>query len=91
MRTVGAVLFDKTGTLTKGEPAVTAVIATAGSTDDDVLALAAAAGPARDALAAEDRRGRPRSSALPSATREAAQLSLEVMCGLRLDVKWSLL
>ncbi|OLO99140.1 copper-translocating P-type ATPase [Mycolicibacterium porcinum] len=42
MRTVGAVLFDKTGTLTKGEPAVTAVAATDG-TDNDVLALAAAA------------------------------------------------
>ena len=51
MRTVGAVLFDKTGTLTKGEPTVTAV-ATAASraddpggdlTEDDVLALAAAA------------------------------------------------
>jgi Cu2+-exporting ATPase len=43
MRTVGAVLFDKTGTLTKGEPAVTAVIAVAGRSEDEVLALAAAA------------------------------------------------
>ncbi len=43
MRTVGAVLFDKTGTLTKGEPTVTAVVATGGHTDDDVLGLAAAA------------------------------------------------
>lgn len=42
MRTVGAVLFDKTGTLTKGEPTVTAVVATTGS-EDDVLRLAAAA------------------------------------------------
>lgn len=42
MRTVGAVLFDKTGTLTKGEPAVTAVVATDRS-DNDVLAWAAAA------------------------------------------------
>ena len=43
MRTVGAVLFDKTGTLTKGEPSVTAVAATGGRSDDEVLALAAAA------------------------------------------------
>ena len=43
MRTVGAVLFDKTGTLTKGEPNVTAVAATGGRGDDEVLALAAAA------------------------------------------------
>ncbi len=43
MRTVGAVLFDKTGTLTKGEPAVTAVAPTGGHTEDDVLAIAAAA------------------------------------------------
>ncbi|MDF3341967.1 heavy metal translocating P-type ATPase [Mycolicibacterium septicum] len=42
MRTVGAVLFDKTGTLTKGEPAVTAVVAT-DRPENDVLALAAAA------------------------------------------------
>ena len=43
MRTVGAVLFDKTGTLTKGEPTVTAVAAAGGRTEDEVLALAAAA------------------------------------------------
>jgi len=43
MRTVGAVLFDKTGTLTKGEPALNAVVAVAGRSEDDVLALAAAA------------------------------------------------
>ena len=43
MRTVGAVLFDKTGTLTKGEPSVTDVAATAGHSDREVLALAAAA------------------------------------------------
>lgn len=42
MRTVGAVLFDKTGTLTKGEPAVTAVVAT-DRPQNEVLALAAAA------------------------------------------------
>jgi Cu2+-exporting ATPase len=43
MRTVGAVLFDKTGTLTKGEPAVSAVVAVEGRSEDEVLALAAAA------------------------------------------------
>ena len=43
MRTVGAVLFDKTGTLTKGEPSVTAIAATGRRSEDDVLALAAAA------------------------------------------------
>ena len=43
MRTVDTVLFDKTGTLTRGEPAVTAVHATGGHTDDEVLAAAAAA------------------------------------------------
>ncbi|HEY6645639.1 MAG TPA: HAD-IC family P-type ATPase, partial [Mycobacterium sp.] len=43
MRTVGAVLFDKTGTLTKGEPTVTAVAATDGRTEGEVLAIAAAA------------------------------------------------
>ena len=43
MRTVGAVLFDKTGTLTKGEPTVTAVAATGAHSEDEVLAIAAAA------------------------------------------------
>lgn len=43
MRTVDTVLFDKTGTLTKGEPTVTAIEATQGRTDEEVLALAAAA------------------------------------------------
>lgn len=42
MRTVDAVLFDKTGTLTKGEHAVTAVAATAGGSEDEVLRLAGA-------------------------------------------------
>lgn len=69
MRTAGAVLFDKTGTLTKGEPAVTAVVA-ADRTDDDLLALAAAAEAdsehplARAIVAAAQRRG----VAVPSAT-----------------------
>ena len=43
MRTVGAVLFDKTGTLTKGEPALRAMVAVDGRSEDEVLALAAAA------------------------------------------------
>jgi Cu2+-exporting ATPase len=42
MRTVDAVLFDKTGTLTKGAHTVTAVAATAGHTESDVLRVAAA-------------------------------------------------
>src|SRR5699024_12536075 len=41
MRTVDTVLFDKTGTLTKGEPALGEVV---GAQEDEVLALAAAAG-----------------------------------------------
>jgi len=43
MRTVDTVLFDKTGTLTKGEPTVTGIETTSGRTEEDVLALAAAA------------------------------------------------
>ncbi|MGN7157568.1 copper-translocating P-type ATPase [Dietzia cercidiphylli] len=43
MRTVDAVLFDKTGTLTKGEPTVTGIEPTDGHTENEVLALAAAA------------------------------------------------
>src|SRR5690625_2499725 len=43
MRTVNAVLFDKTGTLTKGEPTVTGVEPVGQRSEDDVLALAAAA------------------------------------------------
>ncbi|WP_319448400.1 MULTISPECIES: heavy metal translocating P-type ATPase [unclassified Mycobacterium] len=43
MRTVDTVLFDKTGTLTRGEPAVIATAAATGWTEDDVVAVAAAA------------------------------------------------
>src|SRR5690625_3962166 len=43
MRTVNAVLFDKTGTLTKGEPTVTGIHPVGDHTEDDILALAAAA------------------------------------------------
>ncbi|MDT5069831.1 MAG: P-type Cu2+ transporter [Mycobacterium sp.] len=43
MRTVGAVLFDKTGTLTKGVPALRAVVAVDGRSEDELVALAAAA------------------------------------------------
>jgi len=43
MRTVDTVLFDKTGTLTKGEPTVTAIDPADSRTEDEVLALAAAA------------------------------------------------
>jgi Cu2+-exporting ATPase len=42
MRTVDVVLFDKTGTLTKGAHVVTGVGATEGTTEDDVLRIAAA-------------------------------------------------
>ena len=63
MRTVGAVLFDKTGTLTKGEPTVTAEATTRDRTEDEVLAIAAAAESdsehplARAVVAAARRRG----------------------------------
>nr|WP_246397638.1 heavy metal translocating P-type ATPase [Leifsonia aquatica] len=43
MRTIDTVLFDKTGTLTKGEPTVTAIETTDGTSSDRLLALAAAA------------------------------------------------
>jgi P-type Cu2+ transporter len=42
MRTVDAVLFDKTGTLTRGEHVLTDVAAGTGTTEQDVLAIAAA-------------------------------------------------
>ncbi|MBP3947707.1 cadmium-translocating P-type ATPase [Corynebacterium sp. Marseille-P3884] len=43
MRSVDSVLFDKTGTLTKGEPTVTGIHPVGDRTEDEVLALAAAA------------------------------------------------
>jgi P-type Cu+ transporter len=42
-RRVTAVVLDKTGTLTRGEPSLTSVTAVGGWTEDDVLALVAAA------------------------------------------------
>ncbi|WP_247673657.1 copper-translocating P-type ATPase [Micromonospora sp. C51] len=42
MRTVDTVLFDKTGTLTRGEHVLTDVAAGTGTTEQDVLAIAAA-------------------------------------------------
>ena len=42
-RDVDTVIFDKTGTLTRGEPVLVEVAATDGGTEDNVLALAAAA------------------------------------------------
>ncbi len=41
-REVQVVIFDKTGTLTRGEPALAAVAAAPGSSDEQVLAMAAA-------------------------------------------------
>jgi Cu2+-exporting ATPase len=41
-RTLDVVIFDKTGTLTRGEPVVAAVAAAPGTTQDEVLGLAAA-------------------------------------------------
>ena len=43
MRTVDTVLFDKTGTLTRGEPALTGIETVGGRSEDELLALAAAA------------------------------------------------
>jgi len=42
-RRIDAVVLDKTGTLTRGRPAVTRVVAVAGTTDQDLLRLAAGA------------------------------------------------
>ncbi|SFE96950.1 heavy metal translocating P-type ATPase [Blastococcus tunisiensis] len=69
MRTIDTVLFDKTGTLTRGEPTVEHVVGV-GVSDDEVLALAAAAESdsehplARAVVAAARRRG----LSIPAAT-----------------------
>ncbi|WP_405143216.1 heavy metal translocating P-type ATPase [Sphaerisporangium sp. NBC_01403] len=42
-RRVTAVILDKTGTITRGKPALTGITTTGGWTEDDVLALVAAA------------------------------------------------
>ncbi|GIU92078.1 MAG: hypothetical protein KatS3mg011_0984 [Acidimicrobiia bacterium] len=42
MSAIDMVVFDKTGTITRGEPTVETVIPAAGSTEEDVLRLAAA-------------------------------------------------
>jgi P-type Cu2+ transporter len=65
MRTVDAVLFDKTGTLTKGAHKVTGVAATADTSEDEVLRLAAGVEAdsehplARAIVAAASERGKP--------------------------------
>ena len=41
-RNLDMVIFDKTGTLTRGSPAVSGVVATAGTTEDNLIARAAA-------------------------------------------------
>jgi Cu2+-exporting ATPase len=42
-RNLDMVIFDKTGTLTRGSPAVSGVVAAPGTTEDDLIARAAAA------------------------------------------------
>lgn len=42
LREVKLVAFDKTGTLTEGRPQVSAIVSTAGKTEDEVLSLSAA-------------------------------------------------
>ena len=53
MCTVDTVLFDKTGTLTRGEPALTGICTAGDRSEDELLALAAAAeAPSEHPLAA---------------------------------------
>ena len=73
MRTVDTVLFDKTGTLTRGEPSVTAVAATGGRSEDEVLALAAAA---------EADSEHPLARAIVAAARDCAALTVPAAHGL---------
>jgi Cu2+-exporting ATPase len=60
-RDVDVVLFDKTGTLTEGRQGLARVVATAGESDDDVLALAASV---------EDRSEHPVARAIVAAAHE---------------------
>src|SRR3546814_14004926 len=41
MERVDTIVVDKTGTLTEGRPSVTAIVAMAGFSEDDILGLAA--------------------------------------------------
>ena len=80
MRTVDTVLFDKTGTLTEGRPAVTALAAAGPHTEEELLALAAAAEAAsehplaRAVVAAATERGLP----VPPATGFSAATAVGV-------------
>src|ERR1700686_3464483 len=62
-RNLDMVIFDKTGTLTRGSPAVSGVAAAAGTTEDDLIARAAAVEfnsehPLAKAIVAESKRRR---------------------------------
>jgi Cu2+-exporting ATPase len=65
-RNLDIVIFDKTGTLTRGSPAVSGVAACPGTTEDDLMARAAAVESnsehplAKSIIAAAGRRGLPR-------------------------------
>lgn len=70
---VGAIAFDKTGTLTHGHPVVTDILPAGGATEDQLLALAAAA---------ETRSEHPLSRAIVAAAAEKG-LSLPSVAGFR--------